>query len=292
MWRGLYFRMGASGQQLVAANGSFPGTPIHPELALAGGVPPRWSPDGTRALVRDRDRRTFLYATDGSLRDLVLDPQGSWRWLTNTEVASIHQPAGYSVANAITVFVRADATTGQVLSTIQVPNQVQDGEFSPDGRWVAFFQPGPDRPAPSFTFELASQRLVKLTDGGLPRGWLPDGRVVLWLDSGGVELTQPDGTGRQRIFEGASTALADPRSSAIIVFSPAGMSRVTPGQPPSPVPASAAFRGAPLTISGDGSVLSFDEPLQGSSSRAGIVNLITGDVTYACDLDCRWLAIR
>lgn len=301
-WRGLYLRLvvgtgpliGGGRLQLVEATGSLPGVAAHPDLTWWTG-PAMWSPDGTQALLSDRDGAVFIRDRAGSLTQLSgLASWGNWQWLANDQIASIHQRG--SVAALETLFARVDARTGRTIEETVIPNGVTSGSFSPDGKWLAFSQPGPHRPLPAYAFEFATKRLTKVTDGGIVGGWLPDGHLVIWNDEGTVEALSPSTNDRLRIKERVVQVLAQPHSRTVVMTDrDGGVWSVVPGDTPAKSPT--VLRAQLHSISADGQWVSFTEPIERiypdvSSARAGVLHLATGKVAYACERDCEWLTIR
>lgn len=285
--------------QIVAAEARFPGRVMHPHLTWWGANIPRWSPDGRRVLLRDRDNTVYIGTIGAGFQPLAVGRLGSWEWISPSEIASVHQRGGGG-APLENVFVRADAQTGRVIDEQQVPLGVtMSGTFSPDGKWLVYAQAGPHRPMPTYSFEFGTQRQVVLSDAATPAGWVADGRAVLSRDDGTIELLGPDGQRRETIFTGAATALAEPHTNVILIVD--REKRVWMGKSGSPAVRSPVVMPANglqfHTLSADGEWASFTEPMprpfpEIGSQRAGVVHLPSGRIHYACERDCQWLAIR
>lgn len=306
-WTGIYYRLADSATpmmlggrlQLVAAEARFPGRVMHPDLTWWGANIPRWSPDGSQVLLRDRDSTVYVGSVTSGFQSLPVGRLGPWDWISTTEIATIHQRGGGG-APLENTFVRADVRTGRITHERQVPLGVtMSGTFSPDGKWLVYAQVGPHRPMPTYSFELATQRQIVLSDAAVPAGWVADGRAVLSGDDGVVESVAPDGQRRERIFTGASRALAEPHTNVVVVIArDQGVWTVRSGASPIRTPIVAPAEGFQLhSLSQDADWASFTQSLPRpfpdiGSAKAGVLHFQSGRITYACDRDCQWLAIR
>lgn len=282
--------------QLRLAEEQLPGRVIRPDLTWWGANVPEWSPDGTRVLLRDRDLRLYIATRTGSVIELS-SAWGQWQWLTNDELVSVHDEPGKTIPESRRLLARMDARTGRIISERVVPVAVQPGLVSLDALWIAFSEPGPHGPTAAFAFEFATDRLVKLTDAGAPIGWLPDGRLVLGIE-GSVEVITLDTLSRERVFGAHGQVFAQPHHTAVVVADPQGVVwTVVPGSTPIRTTMPSSFRGAMHSLSSDGQWLSFTEVIDAifpavPSQKTGVVSLRTGAISYACERECRWLAIR
>lgn len=306
-WTGIYYRLSDSATpmkmggrlQIVAAEARFPGRVMHPDLTWWGANVPRWSPDGRRVLLRDRDNTVYIGTVGVGFQPLAVGRVSGWEWISPSEIATVHQRGGGG-SPLENVFVRVDAQTGRVIHEQQVSLGVtMSGTFSPDGKWLVYAQPGPHRPMPTYSFEFATQRQVVLSDAAVPAGWVADGRAVLSRDDGTIELLAPDGQRREALFSGAATALAEPHTNVVVIVD--REKRVWMAKSGTPAVRSPVVMPADgfrfHTLSADGEWASFTEPIprpfpQIGSERAGVVHLPSGRIQYACERDCQWLAIR
>lgn len=196
---------------------------------------------------------------------------------------------------------------------------------SPDGRWLAFGLGPGGCGEPEALYEIATHRVVDVADPqGRPAyaaGWLPDGRLVsAYCDRSAARVD---------VFVSAPGARPDrpiatlPLSASVPVFAfdhvsdhflvyaetpteertatildPTG--RVIRSVRIPQLTAHGAFGELTalyglMTLSRDGKFLSFrilERPGDVQTARVGVVELNTGQLTYACDVDCRRLVLR
>lgn len=236
---------------------------------------------------------------------------------------------GENAAGAPPSFITVDLTTGALERRV-LGNPgggfLPGSPISPDGRWLALaVQPaGNDGACRTFAalYDLATRETVDVVDGtglpaSLPFGFLSDGRIVvaqcdrfahtmeLYVGAPGarpsliavvpITVRYPlvtSGNGNDEILVIASAPDA-PQSA--YVFDPAGRLLRRVPLPQFAAPGTIDFAGV---LSHDGKSLGFTvseprrDPFPDFAPRAGVVDLMTGQVTYLCDRGCFWLLLR
>lgn len=314
-WAGYYVEIedpagagAGSGGQLVFASGTFPGRPVR--VIDPPFWPGRWSPSGeqfaftsgSRLLVGDRHGAVRLL---GELLDLV--PAGPPIWAREHELVltmTRERGAGWWL-------VRADTRTGLLTDQRALPPHLTLGSMSKDGRWALAWdgRRASDPAGPQLVlYEPATGRELSPPDGESFGGWAPDGRVLVRAIRGQIwrlEARQPEAREGQLLAEfrgpfvlpaivhGSRIALvelqeqrADP-SRAIWLLVPGGTPvLVAEGL-------GAVYFASPSI---DGRYVAFSEQVQRGGGpvrlRAGIIEVASRRVTYACDEGCASLDIR
>jgi Tol biopolymer transport system component len=209
-------------------------------------VGPSWSPDGTHIAVSGRvGENWFVYAmaADGSgLRRLSADrpsqdpTQPAW------------SPAGSEIAFFV-VFGFREAPTCELRAVApdgSSPKRILDGcgqQGSGGGVW-----------------------------GGLGPEWSPDGTLIAFYDGNGLQVVNPDGTGRVDV---ATEGMDGGRPSGVVAWQP------VPGAPAPASPKDEVFLGTWTSIDVDGSHQTLD--IQGSGLGGHLVMSIFDDsATTAC----------
>jgi DNA-directed RNA polymerase specialized sigma24 family protein len=315
--------------RLMFASSDSPRSPT--TLDLVGGRPDhgQWSPDRERIAVSNGGQ---LYVGDRSGRlQQVADVGAGFviasGWIRNDKIWAIAlMPGDPAVADSAFpppyLFVAVDLKTGALERRIldDVRGAVA-GAISPDGRWLALVgNDGACRNYAAF-YDLATRATIGVVDGnGLPAslsGFLSDGRIVvtqcdrfahtmeLYVGAPGARpsliavvpttLRYPlvaSGNGSDEIFVIASAPDA-PQSA--YVFDPTGRLLRRVALPQFGAQGTTDVFGE---ISHDGKSLGFTiselhrDPFPDFVPRAGVLDLVTGQVTYLCDSGCFWLLVR
>lgn len=311
---------GAPAQRLMFAPGVFPGRPTQ-VTSLAEIWHGSWSADGelflagagSKVHVGDRAGAVREVADVGEMRITAV------AWVGQRRIAAMARGTDQDRV------VRADLATGAVEQrSIPAGTRLQPagdqlwGTFSPDGRWVV--PGGPAACRAVRVYDLRADRMIDLVDGvarrGLAIGWLSDSRLV-WAtcDAGGATISvvvghpdaPPSVLGTVPFTARSPGPVVDPARERILISS----SR--PGEQGVIVALgldghlTELVRLPELTtdrdfgvvhtgvVSRDGRLLSFRvaEVRNGQPrSRAGFIDLVTGAVTFACEIDCRRLGLR
>jgi hypothetical protein len=307
-WRGYYFEIRTSTDpavepflRLMFSDGRFPGRALTDESTRYRFLPSGWSPSGEHALLTLADGAPVIGDREGRLTRIPTQLSGIsvfvWQWRGDGELVTTGILADGSHA-----LIRIDARTGMELERRRVaPGDASGvGKVSPDLRWLAFDWDG--REAVTYDLETGLR-----ASSGAPTstvGWLGDGRLVYAryertgsrVDRTRVYVRPPDATDGVLLGEwpGEVFAFAEPTSPYVIVsyyaggemwlIHPSGERVRVPGQG---VPRH-TFR---ASLSSDGRYLGFNQETD-PGVRAGVVDLKTGEIRWACERACGELSIR
>jgi len=287
--------------QLFFASGSFPGRAVRvlSNGASVGG----WSADGERFVVGSGNR-LYLGDRHGSV-SLLADlrefrPTWGPAWIADREVV-----VSVTTGGTTTWLLRLDARTAQLVDQRGLPDGFFSSVPSPASDWVLTFD-GTTGPPTRVLYDPLERRTVRPAAHETFQGWLPDGRVLVvtgdWpgpselvarpvAAAGGEALLTSRGWLARTSSNGrhlAVTEVIDPERQTWSVW------LITQGTAPARV-----IEGAGSDIgarpSGDGRFISFselstrDEALR---ARAGVIEVATGRVNYACGSGCAGLALR
>jgi Tol biopolymer transport system component len=166
---------------------------------------PVWMPDGRRLLFSSQAGG----ATTGSLFWQPADATGRAERLTSAETASSARPSAVSADGASVLFWAGAGSTGadlmmlaldkdrRIQPLVQTQFLERQGEFSPDGRWLAyesndsgqsqiFVRPFPD---------VNREKWQVSTGGGTQPLWTRNGRELCYLGPTGAVMSVPVGRG-------------------------------------------------------------------------------------------------
>lgn len=326
-WTGYYIDLSATTDTGFAANrivftaGSFPGMTTKPDIVVPGerrADRGPWSPDGERIPLH------------AGTRLLVGDRLGRVRQLADF-APMFPVRSGWIGSSAILValhdgirgeFARVDLRIGTVTRR---PDPFPDlnlayAPFSPDGQWVPFTMRLGGCFEENALAYMSTDRLVELKDGtGRPLtaiGWLSDGRLIsAWCDAAlsrmhlliGFPETGPSPLATIPWHSGQAAPFID-RPRDRVLFSthvgnaPGVLSAIEPDgriaevvRIPS-LTKDDAFGGIDqLYLSRDGRYLAFrvrETVAFQPTYRAGLIEVATGQVLYACPFQCHRLAVR
>jgi eukaryotic-like serine/threonine-protein kinase len=157
---------------------------------------PTFSPDGSRLAVRKGSQivvRTLQGATETVLRDWTGFPDS---WSRDGRFLTVGRPIG---GNYELWAVSLDDPSKDV-AIVSGMTLVDEGRFSPDGKWVAYHVAQKAMPDVFVTpFPPTTERLQISTSGGVQPRWSPDGRELYFLDLSGqlMSAEMPGGNPRQ-----------------------------------------------------------------------------------------------
>jgi hypothetical protein len=295
--RGVYLQAQVSANGFTAENTTLVSTlksgersQLYPQIAWLFTGP--WSPDGTGVIAGDRSAHSYVIWPQFLT---TLPTQTFWTWTDPDTVSGV-------APNASGTFelLRANARTGQVVQ--RQPVSTGYGVVSPRGDWISISTSVPDFVGEAVTVSLTGTR-VSSGPQTRPAGWLPDGRVVFIRTSGGastIEVRDPARTdatvvGRFGEFVGA---LAQPTSNVIVaVDHRTHQLWAIRGTTMTQVPLQTALSTDTIddivleSLSRDGRTVSFSFGSAGSS-RTGVVDLVTGAVTFMCTAGCWRLVVN
>jgi hypothetical protein len=260
-------------------------TQLHPQIAWLFTGP--WSPDGTAVIGGDRTGHSYVIWPDFLA---TLPTQTFWTWTDLDTVSGVAPNASGNFE-----LLRVNAHTGAIVQ--RRPVSTGYGTVSPLGEWMLISTSVPDFEGEAITVSPSGAR-VSSGPRTRPAGWLPEGRVVFIRSASGtstVEVRDPqDGDafilGR---FGDVISALAQPTTSVIAVFD-LRTSRLWTlrNTTMTEVPLQTALADMTLeSLSRDGRTLSFSTGSAGTS-RTGVVDLVTGVVTFMCTAGCWRLVIN
>jgi eukaryotic-like serine/threonine-protein kinase len=186
---------------------------LHPGL---DGLP-LWSSDGTRVVFSSRRNdaeNLFEKAANGAGEERPLLPSGElkmaldWsrdgRWLL---YGTRHPKTG------LDLWAAPMAGDGKPVPVIDAPFDETAGQFSPDGRWVAY-QSNESRPVQIYIRPFpgpGSPRQLTTAGGSQPR-WRPDGKELFYVALDGRLMAVPIAVGADRQLEtGTAVALFRPQ---------------------------------------------------------------------------------
>ena len=301
-WAALYLH-GAEGapdydagpKTLALALASLPGRDLFADRSDWTG-PIKWSPSGAHALIAERHGGVYVFDPAGPLRKVADNATSTWGWIGDAAVGTVRQLGGG--AGLRNVLEKVELSSSR-LSERPVPAGVVMGEFSADGRFLAYTEPGPHSPTPSFLLDVTTLETRTLGLGARPRGWLKDGRLLVLRDEGSTssaELINPIDLKTARLLSPALDAIASPGSDYVAVVGGTrsiwtfqGGAALERGMD---MPEGAAL----LSISATGDLVSYSQRISrfpsGDRARTGVLLLGFGRVIPACDEGCSELALR
>jgi len=301
-------------------------------LDLVGDLPDhgQWSPDRQRITVSN-DSQLYVGDRSGRVR-AVADVGAGYMvlgsgWIGNDKVWAFGFPKTPGAASAgdaapTPLLVTVDLKTG----ALEWPalDNLRGGvvSISPDGRWLAL--PGGDGACFAFAalYDRVTGETVDVVDGSgrpasLSPGFLSDGRIVvaqcdrvahtmeLYVGAPGarpsliavvpITVRYPWVASRNGNDEILVIASGPETPQSAYVFDPTGRLLRRLPLPQFAAQGTVEFAG---DLSNDGRSLGFvvveprREPFAQFVSRAGVVDLTTGQVTYLCDRGCFWLLLR
>jgi hypothetical protein len=308
--------------RLMFTSGRLPGVPTVPVVEGEFADHSPWSPAGDRVILT---AGPAIYVGDraGNVRKIGEVPQGFvWlpRWAPSGEIiADAYVDGGHWI-------LRVDPTTGRMDRRQLMANLVPQSQaaFSPDGEWLVLNAPtaGSCYGGYSSLYEIGQQRAAPLLNSaGDPLfaiGWTADGRLIsTFCDRARAQsdffVSRPDSrpTVPFAVLPWAPRnplPRVDPQRDRLLVSTQDG---ATPG-----VVSALSFDGRLTevvrlprltdddlngdvqhgTLSTDGRFMSFRVAEAGPDkvvrTRAGLINVITGQVMYACAVDCTGLSLR
>lgn len=173
---------------------------------------PRWSPDGTRIATAG----SIIYEVDGSGSTVLPVPPG---FDPNASIfgCNVWTPGGGRLACEVLAFdhpgrngiyIRRSSDGGHLVRLTRNPGGDDvPGDYSPDGRRLAFIRNDPTRPAGADTALFVVRRdgngLRRLTSWGPfhdpTASWSPNGRWILFDVRDRIFAIHPDGSGRRPV---------------------------------------------------------------------------------------------
>jgi Tol biopolymer transport system component len=174
------------------------GDPIRLTTDPSHNSDPVWSPDGTRiAFTSDRARNWDIYVRDasGTGRDQILlkTPEGKFypSWSQDQRFLLFQVGVGAS-QNDLWVMAQPNGKPQPYLAT---PFNELMGQFSPDGRWVAYSSLDSGRTEVYVQpFPTNGDRYTISVGGGMQPSWRRDGREMFYLTpTGTMKVVAVDG---------------------------------------------------------------------------------------------------
>lgn len=285
--------------QLMYASGSLPGRAAR--LLSAPVFTGTWSPNGER-FVATSGSRVFLADRDGQAKLLTelrdLRPTGPPLWNGDEQLLF-----GATRTGQQHWLVTLDARTGTVLDQRDIGIGIQPWSASRDGKWVLALD---RRTGTGILLETATGRQIQPRPRESFAAWLRDGRVIVTvaLESGSrIVARRPDGDVTETLLEldGLPLVPASATGDKVAIIEargrdgsgPRSVWLVAPGAQPVRV-ATGLGRVYMTKPSRDGRFVGFSEAEEGTpiTVRAGVVEVATGKVTYACDAGCAVLDVR
>jgi hypothetical protein len=280
---------------LALALGSLPGRDIFSDHTDWLG-PINWSPSRERALVGERHGAVYVVDPAGALRKLVDGATSTWGWLREDSVGTVRQITGS--AGTRTVLQTIQPSTGQS-SQRDLPSGVVMGDFSPDGRFMVYVEPGPQSPTRSLLLDLTSLQLRPLTPGARPRGWAKDGRLLVLRGEGTertAELLDPVDLRVSVLMTSIRDAIASPASTHVALIDGGGSAWTSKGGAAPERRSGAIPIGELLSVSDSGDVVSYSRRTSRSpapeSVRTFVLLLTIGQAIAACEEGCSDLVLR
>ena len=303
-WHGFYLQTattpdGTRRSVLMETDGAFPGTLVDDRLTWSSIG--RASPDGSRWLAYANDD-LYMLAPGARPRLVVSGTRNVWGWIDNATIYAVRDGPGTEPGARTLVQVRVG--DGSTVKTQTLARGVGGGVLSPGGRYLAYSIGGGDTPPSTYVYELATNRERVVARAAEFADWIDAEHLVAW-NRNTVDVVRASDGDRVSVFSGAEGVFASPDPSKILVLDGSGVlwlvtadgtkSRL-PGEPINLASRAAGSSGWPASITTDGRAVSFDvttarypEP---HLYRAGVRDLATGEITYACESDCTLLRIR
>lgn len=286
--------------RLMFASGTLPGKAAR--LLEAPIFTGSWSPNGERFVVTS-GARVFLGDRDGQarplteLRDLV--PTGPPLWNGDNELL-----IGVTRNGQQQWLVTLDSRSGALLDQRDIGIGIQPYSASPDGAWLLAVD---HRLGAGMLLEIRTGRRISAGAGESFAAWMSDGRILaaLELERGSrLVARRPEGGAAETILEleglpllpgvtsGKRVAIVEGEQSG----DPAGPRAIwliTPGEEPLRVARDLRRVYSPRP-SHDGKFVGFSEielstPIR---VRAGVIEVATSTVRYACEAGCAVLDVR
>lgn len=286
---------GSGPKTLALALGSLPGRDVYIDHTDWRG-PIKWSPSGMRAVVGERHGAVYLIELLGTLRKVVDGATSTWGWLGDDSVGTVRQ---ITVAAGVrTILEKVELSTGRS-DQRDVPTGVVMGDFSPDGRFMVYAEPGPQSPTALLLMDMASLETRTLGLGARSHGWTKDGRLLVLRDEGVrhiAQLIDPVDLRVTLLMSDVRDAVASPGSAHVAVIDTGGSVWTFHIGAESRQRAGIIPTGELLSVSDTGDFVSFSQRTNRSPAselvRTFVLDLTTGHALAACDEGCSDLTLR
>jgi eukaryotic-like serine/threonine-protein kinase len=150
-------------------------------LTNDGGFVPVWSPDGRQIAFHDASQtKFFTMAADGSERKLVLESQGQIYlndWSPDSQSLLYTNISPETVSDLWRLPLTGDRKSVPLLAT---PASESHGQYSPDGRWIAFTSDDSGQLEVYVGNAAARERMRVSSRGGGFARWRADGKELFY----------------------------------------------------------------------------------------------------------------